>query len=80
MGRKLNLCGSTSQPNGLAAAFGLAEDFIGNDPVCLILGDNSIFYGLDFSTQLDAVVERDPKRVKKLLYLLTQSKIRSVMV
>ena len=34
------------QPNGLAAAFGLAEDFIGNDPVCLILGDN-IFYGFD---------------------------------
>ena len=45
------------RPNGLAAAFTLGEAFIGNDPVCLILGDN-IFYGLDFSTQLEAVVER----------------------
>jgi len=45
------------KPNGLAAAFTLGEAFIGNDPVCLILGDN-IFYGLDFSTQLESVVER----------------------
>jgi glucose-1-phosphate thymidylyltransferase len=45
------------KPNGLAAAFTLGEAFIGNDPVCLILGDN-IFYGLDFSSQLEAVVER----------------------
>jgi len=45
------------RPNGLAAAFILGEAFVGNDPVCLILGDN-IFYGLDFSTQLEAVVER----------------------
>ncbi|GAX05149.1 glucose-1-phosphate thymidylyltransferase [Secundilactobacillus pentosiphilus] len=32
------------KPNGLAEAFIVAEDFIGNDSVCLILGDN-IFYG-----------------------------------
>jgi len=32
------------EPNGLAQAFVLGEDFIGDDPVCLILGDN-IFYG-----------------------------------
>lgn len=31
-------------PNGLAEAFLIGEDFIGKDPVCLILGDN-IFYG-----------------------------------
>lgn len=31
-------------PNGIAEAFLLAENFIGKDPVCLILGDN-IFYG-----------------------------------
>ncbi len=31
-------------PNGLAQAFVLGEEFIGNDSVCLILGDN-IFYG-----------------------------------
>ena len=45
------------QPKGLAEAFILAEDFIGQDPVCLILGDN-IFYGLDFSIQLESVFER----------------------
>jgi glucose-1-phosphate thymidylyltransferase len=36
------------KPGGLAQAFLIGADFIGNDPVCLILGDN-IFYGkLDF--------------------------------
>lgn len=38
-------------PNGLAEAFILGEDFIGNDSVCLILGDN-IFYGRSFSSTL----------------------------
>ena len=33
-------------PRGLAEAFIIAEEFIGNDPACLILGDN-IFYGID---------------------------------
>ncbi len=33
-----------AQPNGLAEAFLIGRDFIGNDNVCLILGDN-IFYG-----------------------------------
>ncbi len=32
------------QPNGLAEAFLIGEEFIGTDPVCLVLGDN-IFYG-----------------------------------
>ncbi|MDO4527753.1 MAG: glucose-1-phosphate thymidylyltransferase RfbA [bacterium] len=38
-------------PNGLAQAFVLGKEFIGNDPVCLILGDN-IFYGMGFSSML----------------------------
>ena len=38
-------------PDGLAQAFILGEDFIGQDNVCLILGDN-IFYGQHFSDQL----------------------------
>lgn len=55
------------KPNGLAAAFTLGEEFIGNDPVCLILGDN-IFYGLDFSTQLEAVVERTRLESKATIF------------
>jgi glucose-1-phosphate thymidylyltransferase len=38
-------------PDGLAQAFILGEEFIGNDSVCLILGDN-IFYGQGFSPML----------------------------
>ncbi len=39
------------EPKGLAQAFLLGEEFIGDDSVCLILGDN-IFYGQAFSTFL----------------------------
>ncbi len=38
-------------PDGLAQAFILGEEFIGNDNVCLILGDN-IFYGHGFTSML----------------------------
>ncbi|ENM5906518.1 glucose-1-phosphate thymidylyltransferase RfbA [Vibrio mimicus] len=38
-------------PDGLAQAFIIAEDFIGKDPVCLVLGDN-IFWGQGFSPKL----------------------------
>jgi glucose-1-phosphate thymidylyltransferase len=38
-------------PDGLAQAFLLGEEFIGNDSCCLVLGDN-IFYGYNFSTLL----------------------------
>lgn len=40
-------------PNGLAEAFLIGEDFIGNDKVALILGDN-IFYGSGLSSLLQA--------------------------
>jgi glucose-1-phosphate thymidylyltransferase len=39
-------------PNGLAEAFILGEEFIGDDSVCLILGDN-VFYGQGFTTILE---------------------------
>ena len=55
------------KPNGLAAAFLLGEEFIGQDPVCLILGDN-IFYGLDFSKQLEGVVERTKLGIKATIF------------
>ena len=61
------------QPEGLAQAFIIGESFIGNDTVCLILGDN-IFYGPGLSETLQRTVQmtqgglifgylvRDPER------------------
>lgn len=45
-------------PRGLADAFIVGEDFIGNDSVALILGDN-IFYGQSFSNVLKRVADRE---------------------
>lgn len=61
------------RPNGLAEAFIIGADFIGNDSVCLILGDN-IYYGSGLSELLQNTIKeekgatvfgyqvRDPKR------------------
>lgn len=45
-------------PDGLAQAFLIGEEFIGDDPVCLILGDN-IFHGQHFGGQLQNAVNRE---------------------
>jgi glucose-1-phosphate thymidylyltransferase len=45
-------------PDGLAQAFILGEDFIGDDSVCLVLGDN-IFYGQSFSKILKSAASRE---------------------
>ena len=45
-------------PDGLAQAFIIGKDFIGNDPSALVLGDN-IFYGHDLQPQLEKVVTQD---------------------
>ncbi|MCR5198776.1 MAG: glucose-1-phosphate thymidylyltransferase RfbA [Prevotella sp.] len=47
-------------PDGLAQAFIIGEEFIGNDCVCLVLGDN-IFYGSGFSGLLKQSVENAEK-------------------
>lgn len=44
-------------PDGLAQAFLIGEDFIGDSNVCLVLGDN-IFYGQGFTPMLKKAVER----------------------
>ena len=46
-----------ASPDGLAQAFLLGEDFIGQDPVCLVLGDN-IFHGAGFTAKLRRAVQR----------------------
>lgn len=43
-------------PDGLAQAFIIGREFVGNDDVCLVLGDN-IFYGMGFSRMLHEAVE-----------------------
>lgn len=45
------------QPNGLAEAFIIGEKFIGNDSVCLILGDN-IFYGQGLKEKVQTAAKK----------------------
>lgn len=47
-----------AEPNGLAQAFVIGEEFIGDDAVCLVLGDN-IFYGPRMGAQLSRFAEID---------------------
>lgn len=46
------------EPKGLAQAFLIGEEFIGDDSVCLILGDN-VFYGMNFPNMLLRVREQN---------------------
>lgn len=45
-------------PDGLAQAFIIGEEFIGDDHVCLVLGDN-IYFGQGFTPKLLSVASRD---------------------
>ena len=42
-------------PNGLAEAFLIGEEFIGQDPICLVLGDN-IFYGVGLNDLMQEAI------------------------
>ena len=55
----INLCYKLQQaPNGLAEAFIIGDEFIGNDKVCMILGDN-IFFGNGFDNKLKEAMAKD---------------------
>jgi len=54
-------------PDGLAQAFILGEEFIGDDDVCLVLGDN-IFYGAGFQQLLTDTVNTVDKEKKAVVF------------
>ena len=54
-------------PDGLAQAFIIGKDFIGDDDVCLVLGDN-IFYGQSFSKMLAQAVHNVEKERKATVF------------
>lgn len=54
-------------PDGLAQAFIIGEEFVGNDSACLVLGDN-IFYGNGFSAMLREAVQAAEKENKATVF------------
>ena len=54
-------------PDGLAQAFLIGEKFIGNDSVCLVLGDN-IFYGQSFTAMLKRAVDNVENEQKATVF------------
>ena len=67
-------------PDGLAQAFLIGEKFIGNDSVCLVLGDN-IFYGQSFTAMLKravANVENEQKATVFGYYVNDAERLRQV--
>lgn len=55
------------RPEGLAQAFIIGEEFIGEDNVCLILGDN-IFYGAGLKNLLDSTVKTVNEKNKAVIF------------
>lgn len=54
-------------PDGLAQAFIIGADFIGNDSACLVLGDN-IFYGQNFTSMLKKAVKNAEEDAKATVF------------
>ena len=57
-------------PDGLAQAFIIGDKFIGNDSVCLVLGDN-IFYGQSFTAMLKEAVNNVENEQKATVFGLS---------
>lgn len=55
------------RPEGLAQAFIIGEEFIGNDDVCMVLGDN-IFYGAGLKNLLDRAVKTVTEEKKAVVF------------
>ena len=59
--------GEQPSPDGLAQAFIIGERFIGDDSVCLVLGDN-IFYGQSFTRMLKEAVDKAENEQKATVF------------
>ena len=57
-----------NEPKGIAQAFTIGSDFIGKDPVCLILGDNIFYMGEQFHTFRDEVEKNKGRRATIFAY------------
>lgn len=57
-----------NEPKGIAQAFTIGADFIGNDDVCLILGDNIFYMGEQFHTFRDEVAKNQGQRATIFAY------------
>ena len=69
-GREYGVCFTYAEqprPEGLAQAFLIGKDFIGQDSVCLVLGDN-IFYGQSFSRMLQEAVTTVEQERKAMVF------------
>lgn len=66
IGLKLSYAEQPS-PDGLAQAFIIGEEFIGNDDVCLVLGDN-VFYGAGLSQKLQNAVKMVKESNKAVVF------------
>src|SRR6056297_583842 len=66
LGLKINYAEQPS-PDGLAQAFIIGESFIGDDDVCLVLGDN-IFYGAGFQKLLTQSVKTVKEEQKAVIF------------
>ena len=67
------------EPEGIAQAFIIGEEFIGNDLICLILGDN-IFYGHNLSVILQKIAFLFFVFILKLFNFMCKEKIKDNVI